>query len=206
MVRIKHFAFLFFSSAVRVSDFAEEPLNIFHSAPYYCAECVLCYWRSNQWNFFSLPSYGGLWLLNSSIKELYYISGSRGFVHVSWVYAVEKEEVKKRIQESSLLFENKRKFSSNFLLHPSTFPSFSPDLVCAPSYADVKCFPLPPAPAILLFISDNIIALCVNKKIKLSSLSTEKFFFFHPSSEQWQCKFLFNSSMSKQAKLMIHFH
>lgn len=143
VIRDKHMLLAFLCRPAR------EPLNILpprpslkcSADPYVDFVCdssagISCFWRSNQWNFSprtALP--GGLWLLNSSIKELFYISGSRGFVHVSCVKKEAQWEWKKEIEARQKGFKSLAivwKKLKNENLHPS--------LWCSSSYADIKCF------------------------------------------------------------------
>lgn len=133
--------------------------------------------------FFSKPSYGGLWLLNSSIKELYYISGSRGFgaCVVSVCCGEEKKWKRIQIEESSLLFENKRKKKSfKFSIHFSFLVSLAPSAIqclVLPSYADIKCFPSPKPPFCFRITS----LLCVWIKKAFVAVNEKKFHPPHPT-------------------------
>lgn len=141
------------------------------------------------------PPYPGLWLLNSSIKELFYISGSRGFVHVSCVLRKKlgesgREKLKQGKGLKSLAIVWKKLKNEN--LHPS--------LWCLSSYADIKCFSTQELFRLALLCVDNISLLCVKQQERRG----KKIIALSPSPnrlKQWQCKFLFNSSMSKASKI-----
>lgn len=122
-----------------------------------------------------------------------------------------KEEVKKgfksphcclRISENFFLFRI-------FLFFRSTFPFFG---TCA-KLCWHKVFSSPTTvsnPTFFLRIT-SLLCVWIKRNKAFVAVTPEKKTFFavawkKNSSEQWQCKFLFNSSMSKQAKLMIHFH